>query len=92
MSFRFFEIILKKVKCSLVPSPINFSFNESRETSHLLITDALVPVAEEEEKGDGDNTSKGDLEHTAPASRSQRVKQMFSFSSPNVLKKKVSKC
>ncbi|KAI7795636.1 transcription factor TFIIIB component B'' homolog isoform X2 [Triplophysa rosa] len=49
------------------------SFNESRETSHLLITDALVPVAEEEEKGDGDKMSKGDLDHTAPASRSQRV-------------------
>ncbi|XP_056587231.1 transcription factor TFIIIB component B'' homolog isoform X3 [Triplophysa dalaica] len=49
------------------------SCNESRETSHLLITDALVPVAEEEEKGDGDNTSKGDLENTALASRSQRL-------------------
>ncbi|KAA0719840.1 Transcription factor TFIIIB component B'' -like protein [Triplophysa tibetana] len=63
------------------------SFNEGRETSHLLFTDALVPVAEEEEKGDGDNTSKGDLEHTEPASRSQRLDKTESHTENPVFEK-----
>lgn len=82
--FSFIEIVLKKVKCCLVLSPINFSANESRETSHVLITDALVPVAEEEE--DGDKTSNGDLDHVTPALRSEKVKT-YTYSLFQVLKK-----
>ncbi|XP_039543895.1 transcription factor TFIIIB component B'' homolog isoform X3 [Pimephales promelas] len=51
------------------------SANESREVSHLLITDALVPVSEDEEKksgeGDVDKWRKGGLKRKTPASVSQ---------------------
>ncbi|XP_056114314.1 transcription factor TFIIIB component B'' homolog isoform X2 [Rhinichthys klamathensis goyatoka] len=51
------------------------SANESREVSHLLITDALVPVSEDEEKksgeGDVDKWRKGGLKRKTPASASQ---------------------
>ncbi|KAK7143231.1 hypothetical protein R3I93_014405 [Phoxinus phoxinus] len=51
------------------------SANESREVSHLLITDALVPVSEDEEKksgeGDVDKSRKGGLKRKTPASTSQ---------------------
>ncbi|XDV38402.1 hypothetical protein PO909_007820 [Leuciscus waleckii] len=50
------------------------SANESREVSHLLITDALVPVSEDEEKksgeGDVDKSGKGGLKRKTPASTS----------------------
>ncbi|XP_048021075.1 transcription factor TFIIIB component B'' homolog isoform X4 [Megalobrama amblycephala] len=51
------------------------SANESREVSHLLITDALVPVSEDEEKksegGDVDKSRKRELKRKTPASTSQ---------------------
>jgi len=60
---------------------INFSANESREVSHLLITDALVPVSEDEEKksgeGDVDKWRKGGLKRKTPASVSQGVIHTF---------------
>lgn len=55
----------------------NFSANESREVSHLLITDALVPVSEDEEKKsreeDVDKSRKGGLKRKTPVSKSQGV-------------------
>ncbi|XP_067279050.1 transcription factor TFIIIB component B'' homolog isoform X2 [Pseudorasbora parva] len=51
------------------------SANESREVSHLLITDALVPVSEDEEKesgaGDMDKFRTGELKCKTPALTSQ---------------------
>ncbi|XP_067233127.1 transcription factor TFIIIB component B'' homolog isoform X5 [Chanodichthys erythropterus] len=51
------------------------SANESREVSHLLITDALVPVSEDEVKksggGDKDKSRKRELKRKTPASTSQ---------------------
>ncbi|XP_042604103.1 transcription factor TFIIIB component B'' homolog isoform X4 [Cyprinus carpio] len=51
------------------------SASESREVSHLLITDALVPVSEDEEKkceqGDMGKSRKGELKRKTPASTSQ---------------------
>ncbi|KAF4098800.1 hypothetical protein G5714_020830 [Onychostoma macrolepis] len=51
------------------------SASESREVSHLLITDALVPVSEDEEKkceqGDVGKSRKGELKRKTPASTSQ---------------------
>lgn len=51
------------------------SANESREVSHVLITDALVPVSEDEEKksgeGDVDKSRKGGLKRKTPALTSQ---------------------
>ncbi|XP_077050125.1 uncharacterized protein LOC143697070 isoform X2 [Siphateles boraxobius] len=51
------------------------SANESRAVSHLLITDALVPVSEDEEnksgEGDVDKSRKGGLKRKSPASTSQ---------------------
>uniref|UniRef100_A0A8C1WLW8 Myb-like domain-containing protein n=1 Tax=Cyprinus carpio TaxID=7962 RepID=A0A8C1WLW8_CYPCA len=51
------------------------SASESREVSHLLITDALVPVSEdEEEKSEWrvvDKSVKGELKRKTPASTSQ---------------------
>ncbi|XP_059398865.1 transcription factor TFIIIB component B'' homolog isoform X3 [Carassius carassius] len=48
---------------------------ESREVSHLLITDALVPVSEDEEKKSEwrvvDKSVKGELKRKTPASTSQ---------------------
>lgn len=58
---------------------LNFSADESREVSHLLITDALVPVSEDEERksgeGDVDKSRKRELKHKTPASKSQEVKR-----------------
>lgn len=63
----------------LFPHTFNFSANESREVSHLLITDALVPVSEDEEKksggGDVDKSGKRELKCKTPASTSQEVKR-----------------
>lgn len=57
--------------------PLHFSASESREVSHLLITDALVPVSEdEEEKSEWrvvDKSVKGELKRKTPASTSQGV-------------------
>ncbi len=57
---------------------LNFSASESREVSHLLITDTLVPVSEDEEKKseqvDVDKSRKGELKCKMPASTSQGVK------------------
>ncbi|XP_051771986.1 transcription factor TFIIIB component B'' homolog isoform X3 [Ctenopharyngodon idella] len=51
------------------------SANESREVSHLLITDALVPVSEDEERksggGDVDKSRKRELKRKTPALTSQ---------------------
>ncbi|XP_016311536.1 transcription factor TFIIIB component B'' homolog isoform X4 [Sinocyclocheilus anshuiensis] len=51
------------------------SANESREVSHLLITDALVPVSEDEEKKSEwmvvGKSVKGELKRKTPASTSQ---------------------
>ncbi|XP_052444609.1 uncharacterized protein zgc:162472 isoform X2 [Carassius gibelio] len=51
------------------------SASESREVSHLLITDALVPVSEDEEKkseqGDVGKSRNGELKHKIPVSTSQ---------------------
>ncbi|XP_073680707.1 uncharacterized protein [Garra rufa] len=51
------------------------SASESREVSHLLITDALVPVSEDEEKKSEqrvvDKSAKGQLKRKIPATTSQ---------------------
>ncbi|XP_050949960.1 transcription factor TFIIIB component B'' homolog isoform X4 [Labeo rohita] len=51
------------------------SASESREVSHLLITDALIPVSEDEEKKSEqrvvDKSAKGEVKRKAPASTSQ---------------------
>lgn len=66
--------------CALLFFPILliFSASESREVSHLLITDALVPVSEDEEKkceqGDMGKSRKGELKRKTSASTSQGVK------------------
>ncbi|XP_051533022.1 transcription factor TFIIIB component B'' homolog isoform X2 [Myxocyprinus asiaticus] len=58
----------------------NEMVKQSREVYHLLITDALVPVSEEEEKeietkggGDGNTTKTGELKRKTPVSRSHGI-------------------
>lgn len=75
-----FENVLSLVFITFPPRILlNFSANESREVSHLLITDALVPVSEDEEKksegGDVDKSRKRELKRKTPASTSQEVKR-----------------
>lgn len=55
------------------------SVNESKEVSHLLLTDALVPVsAEEEKKGEEEDKSRrGQLKRKTPALTSQEVKHIM---------------
>ncbi|XP_051960769.1 transcription factor TFIIIB component B'' homolog isoform X2 [Xyrauchen texanus] len=56
----------------------NEMVKQSREVSHLLITDALVPVSEEEEietkgGGDGNTIETGELKCKTPVSRSHGI-------------------
>ncbi|RXN12954.1 transcription factor TFIIIB component B-like protein [Labeo rohita] len=65
------------------------SASESREVSHLLITDALIPVSEDEEKKSEqrvvDKSAKGEVKRKAPASTSQGTRSVQEQTVPAVI-------